>query len=274
MEYNDTLFKKLSDGWNATNGIDWKNTSDDKLKNYCCTVVELGIKPMLKDLLGENEIIPQSNSIILLEKETFAKLYIPTIYEERFYKDDFAKLSEETITDTTKIINNAYEIIRKKSSDIESCLPEGKSIQGFAYNEWQIINKDAAISELGMHLICHELMHTIANKTSVEVLRKEEMGDEDVNEYFARLATQYILSNSAICPSVIGGTTIEEMRKKPNGCHNAHGTYGTLLDKREWYKRMNEVNLKELADFYFKGDHSIEFINSIFRGSPEIDTQK
>lgn len=60
-------------------------------------------------------------------------------------------------------------------------------------------------------------MHTMANETSVCKLRQnaECLGDEDVNEYFARLSSYYCMKsdNAETYKDVLGGTTTEEMKK-------------------------------------------------------------
>lgn len=64
------------------------------------------------------------------------------------------------------------------------------SVQGKAFGETVAINQGSAEASVGLHLLTHELMHTLADPTTVATLRQTaHMGDEGPNEFFARLAS-------------------------------------------------------------------------------------
>jgi hypothetical protein len=69
------------------------------------------------------------------------------------------------------------------------------SIQGQAFGSTFAINRDSAEPSVGLHLLTHELMHTLADPTTVRALLDSDspthihMGDEGPNEFFARLAS-------------------------------------------------------------------------------------
>lgn len=280
MDYNDKkLYEILSTGWMSANSyIDWKNTCPCELKEYNNNVVKYGIKPMLRDLIDNSENIKiDTHKVCLLEKDIFAKFMIITMsYTEN--DPEFDNVRIQLLTDDKKTplfsngtlnVNNIsllYDNIVKlpKSPLKDDLYKELLTIQGYAYKDFQIINKDSALPELGLHLLCHELMHTIADKVSVEKLReKKANGDEDVNEYFARLASRY-LKESGKYESILGSTTTEEMKNTKNDeNHNEHGVYGVLLDKGKRFQETT-MTLKKLQDgakFYFQGGKFPEYFN-------------
>jgi hypothetical protein len=69
------------------------------------------------------------------------------------------------------------------------------SVQGKAFGHTVVLNKGSAEPSVGLHLLTHELMHTLADPTTVRALLDSDspthihMGDEGPNEFFARLAS-------------------------------------------------------------------------------------
>lgn len=64
------------------------------------------------------------------------------------------------------------------------------SVQGKAFGNTVVLNQGSAEASVGMHLLTHELMHTLADPSTVDTLRQTaHMGDEGPNEFFARLAS-------------------------------------------------------------------------------------
>lgn len=67
------------------------------------------------------------------------------------------------------------------------------AIQGQAINGIPCINTDKAEQSVGLHLLTHEIMHTIADPKVADALRAlQSMGDEGPNEFFARLASIHL----------------------------------------------------------------------------------
>lgn len=64
------------------------------------------------------------------------------------------------------------------------------SVQGKAFGNTVVLNQGSAEATVGLHLLTHELMHTLADPDTVTQLRDSaHMGDEGPNEFFARLAS-------------------------------------------------------------------------------------
>ena len=124
-----------------------------------------------------------------------------------------------------------------------------------------LINKDIVPEQVGLHLICHEVMHYLASEKTVEQLRKgKDMGDEAINEFFARLATT-IFNSIDDSNKTISGYTLwdnEDIFKEESTHTESLGLYGKLMaseqnffDKKNCPK-YNDVNhVKRLAGFYF-----------------------
>lgn len=265
MIYNDDLFIKLQKGWDEPKDacVEWANLTEKDLGEYINVIIEYGIQPLLNDLVGTNTLtnIPKGK-VVLLSKDDFS--LIMGLYEYRVENQD-SKAEEliKCLSAADSILDAAKSFREKNScyySGLDGCLSVCTGIQGFAIAGFQLINKDAAIKELGLHLICHELMHTIANSSAVNKLRSVEdpMGDEAINEFFARLATQYLIA-SGVDAKLCGITTTEEMKSSTEANHDDWGAYGKRI--KTSCDICNVVNstdkltaLKALARFYFLGE--------------------
>lgn len=267
MDYNNELFTKLQQGWDEPKDacVDWANLPEKKLSEYINAIIEFGIKPMMKDLLETDGLINISEvKVVLLSKEELS--LIMGLYE--YSEDGETRKDKELIqclSAANSILDTAQSFREKNScyySGLDNCLSVYEEVQGFAIAGFQLINKDAAVKELGLHLICHELMHTIANNSAVDNLRSENsMGDEAVNEFFARLATQYLIASGKVCANICGITTTQQMKdaKGKGGEHDEWGTYGkrikTSCDICKVVNSSNKLSaLKALARFYFLGE--------------------
>ncbi|MBO5499159.1 MAG: hypothetical protein J5990_07165 [Bacteroidales bacterium] len=268
MEYNDELFTKLQQGWDEPKNacVDWANLTESQLGEYIKSIIESGIKPMLKALVNADETLINvpAEKVVLLSKGEFS--LIMGLYE--YGEDGNTQKKKELIkrlSDTTSILEAAKsfrEINFLYYIGLDDCLSVCEGVQGFAIAGFQLINKDAAVKELGLHLICHELLHTIANSSAVNNLRLgDSMGDEAVNEFFARLATQYLIASGKVLPTICGITTTLQMKdaKGKGGEHDEWGTYGkrikTSCDICKVVNSSNKLSaLKALARFYFLGE--------------------
>lgn len=288
MELTEKILEQIYNGWDTTGRINWKSVDESELKKYYQFIINNGILPMLNDL-GINPIAQKvhADNVYALDKETFSKLMIITFPEDEENKGFYDKRNEIIKNGVKKepeyilplctdeklnigsIIPLYEEIMKLKGNPYGSLIfDECQVFQGYAYKKNLIINKDSAFSELGLHLLCHELMHTMANETSVCKLRQnaECLGDEDVNEYFARLSSYYCMKsdNAETYKDVLGGTTTEEMKKSKDKSHGLNGSYGVLIKERKRFDKMTVDRLKEIARFYFKGEKAPEnFMNII-----------
>lgn len=119
-----------------------------------------------------------------------------------------------------------------------------------------LLNSEAISSELGLHLVCHEIMHTLASPLTVKSLRIQCYGDEAINEFFARLATLIFNSIKEENSKISGYTLWKAKFDYPHS--DELGLYGTLmandekLHSTDWYDPKLAVECcKELARFYF-----------------------
>lgn len=247
MKYDDSLFKKLSNGWMADEcKVDWKKTDDKELCQYTEWIINDGINPMLKDL-GISKTI-KFGKVILLDAKVLGLGLI--------LKDSLGA----TKVAFEEIINNGLDFETKKSNfktkypnfeNLDVCIDFESEVSAFAAYDNIYINRDIAQNNFGLHLLCHEIMHLYADSRSVECMRANcKMGDEDVNEYFARLASQYLDQKEEYKPYV-GSTTLDNMTNNLDGYHNYHGAYGKLLDDRKRFNEMSLDKLKQYAKFYF-----------------------
>lgn len=288
MELTEKILEQIYNGWDTTGRINWKSVDESELKKYYQFIINNGILPMLDDL-GINPIVPKvhADNVYALEKETFSKLMIITFPEDEDNKGFYDKRNEIIKNGVKKEPEDILPLCTDEKLNIGSIIPLYEEImnlrnkpytndiysiyyetQGYAYKKNLIINKDSASSELGLHLLCHELMHTMANETSVCELRQnaEYLGDEDVNEYFARLSSYYCMKSDNVEPykNFLGGTTTEEMKKSKDKSHDLNGSYGVLIKERKRFDNMTVDRLKEIARFYFNGEKAPEnFMNII-----------
>lgn len=254
MQYNDNLFKKLQQGWSDPEdaGIDWTKLAGEELETHISTIFNNGITPMLKDIIGGE--FSCNVSMILMPKDVFGQFSV-LAHDAQNKEIDVMSISHADIIelyDNFEGIEADQDYDKPKSAGFYS---EG---QGMAYNNVIIINSSIALKDHGLHLLSHELMHTIANNDAVLALRtNDSMGDEAVNEFFARLATQYLIA-SGVDAKLCGITTTEEMKSSTDANHDDWGAYGkrikTSCDICKVVDSTDKLKaLKALAEFYFLG---------------------
>ena len=247
MEYNDGLFMKLQQGWGEPkeSGVNW-----DCIRNNISNLIDVGIEPMLNDLLGINHggKIPTEKYVRILDPQN----YVRVVSLDKDYKsvvEDFLNNLD------SKELVNTY----KKEYGNSACCTDDL-MEGIALFGYQIIREDTSMKSLALYLICHEMMHTIANEVAVNVLRVDDpMGDEAINEFFARLATQYLIASGVVDNKLCGITTTEEMKETPTLHHDDWGAYGKRIkSSNDISKVVNSADkleaLKSLARFYFLGE--------------------
>lgn len=173
------------------------------------------------------------------EKEQFRKIFDN---EKRIYQNLQTLLKKE----------NKFNPLKPLSKDWESLL-KSYSHQGQAMGSYQVINKDSAYETLGLHLIVHETMHNLADKTYQTKLQENDLGDEGINEYFSRLATLTFFKNPLSKKHL-------EYLGTPNGvpaqssfyAAQGRGIYGDLMNKDGYVKiEANMQKVLELARKYF-----------------------
>lgn len=100
-------------------------------------------------------------------------------------------------------------------------------MEAIALFGYQLIREDTSMKSLALHLVCHEMMHTIAS--------------------------------GVVDKKICGITTTEEMKSMPALNHDDWGAYGkrikTSCDICKVVNSSNKLSaLKALARFYFLGE--------------------
>lgn len=182
------------DGWNNSGmGIDWITVTQNNLDEYQMAAIEYGIKPMLKDILGLEEISEDLNNKIEAVK---GKMRV--INEEEFkvrnmcnaYQEELGLAPNDIATmDITELKAKAISFLTKFGEASAENFFDNYSDQGVRIGDYIFANRSKASKDLGIHLIIHECMHSIANSKFVESLGTGSLQDEGINEFFSRLAT-------------------------------------------------------------------------------------
>lgn len=202
--------------------------------------------------------------VFILDKKTFCCAYYCSINNTDFlYTDDMKD----------RVENCACNLYREKVGSFDTNEQIIEIIQGFegliahANKTSILINRGSVPPQLGLHLVCHEIMHSLASIDAVNKLRGEGndgqiYGDEAINEYFARLATLIFNSMDEPKNKQISGYTNWDNEQFFNSYpHSTElGLYGAVmatdndLIDNKWNDNYYAVErVKELARFYFIG---------------------
>lgn len=221
----------------------------------------LGIHPDL-DILDKITVIPLSGRDFALA--SFCEFSDPNFL--------FTNI-EETKETALKIYRQEESIFGKtseKDDNMELEIIINQYMGPFACSNKQniLINSDTLCPQLGLHLICHEVMHSLASQIAVQALRKNKFGDEAINEFFARLATLIFNSIDNENYKISGYTLWDDANLFPatpqdGSKHSASlGLYGELLATDRyltgdtWEDPYQSIeNAKELAKYYFLGQN-------------------
>lgn len=258
---------------NVTNesqyGLDWGQLKSDDIKKLVESLFDLGINPMFTEL-GLSGCTPNI-TVKMLDKVNLAYA--------SYISDYNTGCKDKSIYDPNNVKEKAIEMYNdaNKNGKDDCCAITQNivDIYGSLYAKaiadcnLIIINKSIVTRPFGLHLICHEIMHLLANQKTVAKMRGENpnLQDEAVNEYFARLAMYFYINNTA---------NGQENRRKIAGLtsfrselfvnHLQHdqklGLYGKLMHdddymiNKKWDKMTDDQcvdYIKQLARFYFKG---------------------
>lgn len=206
--------------------------------------------------IDKNLSILKVARIIWLDKLDFAKACFCNsccqdyLYAYSFQTDELAR----------EFYKKNYELNSVAEIDEDAFENELTGFYGKTYacsNKHKILLNIGAISpKLGLHLVCHELMHALASPQTVAMLRDKTYGDEAINEFFARLATLIFNSMENENSEISGYTLWEDSFEYPHS--KELGLYGTLManDEKLQSTDWNDPNLaveccKKLARFYF-----------------------
>ena len=233
----------IAKGWKSPIRINWKVVQQEELVEFS-KKVENAILYVLKEVLGISNFQHRVDvtKIVLLDKETFGQLGV-VLWDQK-EKDVIADIVKQHFSPTT--IAEKYNKYKPKGvTDYckTSCKEFYSTDLGTACEGFQIINKDMAMPELGLHLLCHEILHTLANPQTVLSLRKVKAnGDEATNEFIARIVSFY---------AELGGTTTEDMGRSSSTdeLNNNHGVYGGLLDQEGFAIKTPEEITKIVNDY-------------------------
>lgn len=245
--------KDVLKGWDIKKQVLWKNYNDDKLKETAEFILNEGIKKLFKEIKLCNEVnLPKC---FLINSDSMVML-------NYLINDDNNNIKKENIFEKCENSNNAIGIIEEKfykkiniyNKPLSSYSTSTTSqMQGLAFMNNVFINRLYAHPDLGLHVLTHEIVHTLANPDVVCSLREKDMnGDEGINEFFARLVSFFLKDkNIEYCFAT----------------NNEIFTKGIYNDKIDADKRLctiksinNETNLMEeiikLGKFYFMGSVS------------------
>lgn len=251
-------FKVLDEKEESSFGLDWEKLTDYEITNDEKDLFEFGINPML-DILKVDRISLNVPIHLLNQEEFMYVTYLAT--EDPMYTFKSTGNKEEAL----KLYNNTEKVTE---SGLTKILQEvfTKS-QAMAIGYTVVINRTAVPKTVGLHLICHEIMHLLANTTTVTEMRTPEpnLQDEAVNEFFARLATYFYINHSADKRvdyiKNVGLTSFSTIDDKDTYHDRELGLYGKFMRKDKYlqycFNKSDENcvdSIKKLAQFYFKGD--------------------
>lgn len=243
----DQLTKEVLDI--AYRGFTPQLTSPKKFSSLNLANLKIAIRQMFalmrieKDLYGLDRI-----NIIELNSSQFAYVNCcnSNIQNFKYVDIDNCKKCALELADETDIL---------KHYSLDFACSNGNNV---------IINSCIIPEKLGLHLVCHEIMHSLASPNSVAKLREnKEFGDEAINEFFARLASMIFNSIDNTFESLTGATYWEDDKlfKSEISQHNEElGLYGKLLQTDSYLTcdAWNEETtaypyLCKIANFYFNG---------------------
>ena len=232
--------------------------SKDNLEN-----LNVAIKKMFRLLNIEKDFSDLDKiRVFFLDKATFCFAYYCSVFGNDFlYTDD----KKDNVKDLACKLYKKQTYTTQNDDEIVEIIEVFKNLIAHANKTSILINKTTVPPQLGLHLVCHEIMHSLASPDAVGELRKDgtdekTYGDEAINEYFARLAT--LIFNSIDVPKnkQISGYTNwndEEFFNFPPHSKEL-GLYGELLANlrdEKWNDNYDAVeSVKELARFYFLGE--------------------
>ena len=234
-----------------------KVASEKRFSQDSLRALSFAIKKMFQMLdIDKNLSILKVARIIWLDKLDFAKACFCNsccqdyLYACSFQTDELAR----------EFYKKNYELNSVAEIDEDAFENELTGFYGKTYacsNKHKILLNIGAISpKLGLHLVCHELMHALASPQTVAMLIDKTYGDEAINEFFARLATLIFNSMENENSEISGYTLWEDSFEYPHS--KELGLYGTLManDEKLQSTDWNDPNLaveccKKLARFYF-----------------------
>ena len=234
---------KICDGWDDGRPVDWRLVGRNELTEYCATI-KTAIEKTVNNLFGINNYscLINAEKIILLNKETFGRLGV--LLWDKNCKDDLTKIEENKFN--RELIDTMFNGFDGIPGNVDynkcECFCLYSNVMATSYDGYIIINIDKTESKLGLHLLCHEIFHSLASPAVVENLRKEggNMGDEATNEFIARLVS---LEND------LGCTTTVDMKLPSDEVHDETGCYGKLLKKENFRNKKPEIIKQEISAY-------------------------
>lgn len=243
MEYNEDLLQGAFVGfskekYNEKNPLynDWENISID-INN----IFTYGINPMAK-MLGI-EIQSKIINVHYIGQELFIyNNFLNACSESYKYSSDIDSCKLDAKILMTENHTEDPEYLQKYYNDYAVSIGEDILINSTIYNE-----------QFGLHLVVHEIMHSLSNSDTVIKLRKRnEMGDEAINEFFARLVTLIYRKGGG---DSAGFTTFDEI-KGALYYDDKIGCYGKLLKSESYLSNLKYKDcehIKKLGAYYFEG---------------------
>lgn len=218
------------------------------------TLSKNSIKIMLRCLgCDDDTILRKLDSIEMrvIDKEEFA--YRSCLYSNFNFLEGNNKTSLQGLFDTLltfNVENNKDMITSELGIDNDTIIKEyGDTIAQAMGSNTIVFNRGVELAG-GVHTIVHEIMHLLANKEAVNKLQTgyitqsdANLGDESVNEYFARISSFNIDSQKA------------SWNASPSDYHD-QTFYGKLIEKSQNLKEIDSIDkVRKLAKAYFLGEN-------------------
>ncbi|BDD08303.1 hypothetical protein FUAX_07350 [Fulvitalea axinellae] len=248
------------DGWHDNSRVDWSQATNEWLAQMQENVIRYGIEPLITELLDH---LPPEVRRPVFERmgSALGKLRIYNRQEFAVRSYHFAWVEkggagsrpydeiEQEVIGYWKEKVSRYDPKEKILKEIEDV---NGGIQGQAMDGYQCINAGGAFPGQGLHLIIHETMHNLAHPGFAESLRKTPLGDEGLNEYFARLATLTLRKHPITEESLAGfiGSPkggIERSNSSATKALSGRGVYGDLMDQDGYHKIKKNISREELV---------------------------
>jgi hypothetical protein len=267
----DNAIDNAFNGWlTPGSGVDWSVVTQQNLEQFQRDVIDHGIEPLFRDLFGDDEgNLPQqiqsrldnvAGNVKIFSRDEFA---LRSWYNAEMHDGNHNNNPAATGLQMIRIYAAQQGVLEADIVDAYGG-PQGQAFGGF-----QTINAGSASPEQGLHLLIHETMHDLTDPNYQATLRLQQLGEECVNEFFARLATQYF-KNSEFVNSP-AGQGYQNMIGSPNGgvtpgtaanlyATEGRGVYGDLMMSEGYVPingQMEAEQLRAFADQYFRdGDVS------------------
>ena len=187
------IIKDVFDCREYKTSFSWDNYDDKDLEKAAKSIIDRGILAFFKEIGVENNVT--SPKCFLIDPNSMMMLNMLINNEE-------SNINNEDIFVNCNKSCEAIDVIHKKFTEKKldfDFIKTYAKMQGLAFKKNVFINKTFAYPELGLHVLTHEIMHTLANENAVKVLREgmnNDNRDEGINEFFARVISLFLMKEN------------------------------------------------------------------------------